>query len=275
MRGRLYDLATAPLEHGVLGRFVSSFSTTPPAMSSRSAPGPGHNLAHYPAARITRLDLTEPDPVMRRRLSDKVEGLPDLPIRITAASGRRAVPRAAYDTVVGTLVLCTVPDPEAALAAMVGALAPGGRLIYIEHVRSDRTSRRRPSNDALAPLWSRIADGCQLTGQTHALMRSFGLVPIEKEVLRLPPPVHLAHAGVAVRQRQAMTGSLALLGGGEWQPACRDLDRQLLEDSGGGEVVVLPTAAAFEDPGAVIDAADLVLQGARRRGSAADGPQPA
>jgi cyanophycinase len=44
------------------------------------------------------------------------------------------------------------------------------------------------------------------------------------------------------------TGSLALVGGGEWGPAARDFDAELLARSGGDEVVVLPTAAAFEHP---------------------------
>ena len=196
MRGRLYDLMTAPIERRTLRRFREQLIGHATGDVLEVGAGTGHNLPYYPA-NIDRLDLAEPDPVMRRRLSDKARHHPDLPITVTAAGAEGPFPRERYDTIVGTLVLCTVPDPEAALAAMVAALAPGGRLIYIEHVRSDR---RGPAaiQRGLAPAWSRIADGCQLDRQTHALMRSFGLVPVEKEVIRLPPPVHLAHAGVAV-----------------------------------------------------------------------------
>ena len=42
-------------------------------------------------------------------------------------------------------------------------------------------------------------------------------------------------------------GPLALVGGGEWQPGC-DFDARLLDASGGKEVLVLPTAAAYEHP---------------------------
>ncbi len=52
-----------------------------------------------------------------------------------------------------------------------------------------------------------------------------------------------------------VAGTLALVGGGEWQEGTRDLDAALLEASGGNEVLVLPTAAAYEHPNRVVDAA--------------------
>jgi len=52
-----------------------------------------------------------------------------------------------------------------------------------------------------------------------------------------------------------VTGTLALLGGGEWGDGTRDLDARLLEVSGAKEVVVLPTAAAFEHPDRIVERA--------------------
>jgi cyanophycinase len=52
------------------------------------------------------------------------------------------------------------------------------------------------------------------------------------------------------------TGSLALVGGGEWGPGARDFDADLLARSGAGEVVVLPTAAAYEHPERVAERAE-------------------
>ena len=63
------------------------------------------------------------------------------------------------------------------------------------------------------------------------------------------------------------TGSLALVGGGEWGPGARDFDAELLARSGADEVVVLPTAAAFEQPARVGERAEayFVELGVRAR----------
>jgi cyanophycinase len=52
-------------------------------------------------------------------------------------------------------------------------------------------------------------------------------------------------------------GTLVLLGGGEWQEPCRDIDGALLEIAGGEEVLVLPAAAAFEHPARVVQRATV------------------
>ena len=51
------------------------------------------------------------------------------------------------------------------------------------------------------------------------------------------------------------TGPLALVGGAEWQEGCRKFDAALLEEAGTDEVLVLPTAAAFENPGRAVETA--------------------
>lgn len=51
------------------------------------------------------------------------------------------------------------------------------------------------------------------------------------------------------------TGTLALLGGGEWRDGCRPLDTELLATSGAREVVVIPAAAAYEQAHKITDRA--------------------
>ena len=57
-----------------------------------------------------------------------------------------------------------------------------------------------------------------------------------------------------------MSGSLALVGGGEWRDGCT-FDRRLLEESGSGEVLVLPTAAAYEHPERAVEWAEQWFAG--------------
>jgi cyanophycinase len=57
------------------------------------------------------------------------------------------------------------------------------------------------------------------------------------------------------------TGTLALIGGGEWRDGCRDFDAELLARAGANEVVVLPTAAAFEHPDRVVERAVAYFSG--------------
>jgi cyanophycinase len=59
----------------------------------------------------------------------------------------------------------------------------------------------------------------------------------------------------AMTQSRKPRGTLALLGGGEWQPGCGPIDEQLLEAAGTKEVVVLPTASAYERPDKAVERA--------------------
>ena len=57
------------------------------------------------------------------------------------------------------------------------------------------------------------------------------------------------------------SGTLALLGGGEWSDACRELDAELLGFAADKAVIVLPTAAAFEHPERVAARASTYFEG--------------
>ncbi|HLN42189.1 MAG TPA: Type 1 glutamine amidotransferase-like domain-containing protein [Acidimicrobiales bacterium] len=65
----------------------------------------------------------------------------------------------------------------------------------------------------------------------------------------------------------ARCGPLALVGGGEWSEGC-DFDAELLAASGGDEVLVLPTAAAYEHPEKAVHSAEswFASLGGRARG---------
>ncbi len=55
-------------------------------------------------------------------------------------------------------------------------------------------------------------------------------------------------------------GTLALVGGGEWTEPCRAIDTRLLEAAGTDEVIVVPTAAAFEQPAPAVARASAYFE---------------
>ena len=104
--------------------------------------GTGLNIAHYPDG-IAELVLTEPEPAMRRRLARRLQRHERVARIVDAPAERLPLADASVDTVVSTLVLCTVNNPERALREIARVLRPDGQLLFIEHVRGARGSSRR------------------------------------------------------------------------------------------------------------------------------------
>lgn len=151
--------------------------------------GTGLNIDLFPPE-VSELVLAEPDPHMLKRLRAKL-----------AESGREAsvVPSPAeklpfeddsFDTAVFTLVLCTVPDPAAALAEAARLLRPGGKLLFVEHVRSEDPGLAR-WQDRLEGPWRFLGDGCHCNRDTAATIDAspFEIEKVEKGELPKAPPL--------------------------------------------------------------------------------------
>jgi ubiquinone/menaquinone biosynthesis C-methylase UbiE len=156
--------------------------------------GTGLNVGHYDAG-LARLVLTEPEPHMAVKLRATVARARIAAQVIEAPADSLPFPDASFDTVVSTLVLCTVPAPDAAIREVRRVLKPGGRLLFIEHVRSD--SRRLARwQDRLRVPWSLFAYGCQcnrntletiqrgLTTEQVSRARLTGLTPLLRPLVR-------------------------------------------------------------------------------------------
>lgn len=89
-----------------------------------------------------------------------------------------------------TLVLCTVPDPPAALAELARVLRPGGRLLFIEHVRSPDPGLAR-WQDRLEGPWRFLGDGCHCNRDTMATLAAspFELGAVERGRMPKAPPI--------------------------------------------------------------------------------------
>jgi ubiquinone/menaquinone biosynthesis C-methylase UbiE len=151
--------------------------------------GTGVNLDLYPVG-VEDLVLVEPDPHMAKRLRARLAESARVATVVEAPAERLPLEDASFDTAVATLVLCTVPDPAAALAEAARVLKPGGKLLFVEHVRAEDPGLAR-WQDRLEKPWRFLGDGCHCNRDTLATIAASPLALGGVERSRLPkaPPI--------------------------------------------------------------------------------------
>jgi ubiquinone/menaquinone biosynthesis C-methylase UbiE len=161
--------------------------------------GTGLNVAHYSDA-VDELILTEPEPGMRRQLARRLERHVRAARILDAPAECLPLADACVDTVVSTLVLCTVDDPEGALREIARVLRPDGQLLFIEHVRASSRFLAACQDKLLQP-WRGFAGGCVCNRPTVELMRACGFTVEADDVVwrGMPAIVHPLTVGRATR----------------------------------------------------------------------------
>ena len=137
--------------------------------------GTGLNLDAWPE--VEELVLSEPDPHMVSQLRRKISSAGRRAEVVVAPAEELPFPDASFDTVALTYVLCTVPDPAAALREIDRVLKPGGRLLFLEHVRSPDPGLAR-WQDRLHGAWYLFGNGCNCNRDTLAELEAS---PLEVE----------------------------------------------------------------------------------------------
>jgi ubiquinone/menaquinone biosynthesis C-methylase UbiE len=145
--------------------------------------GTGVNFSYYPdGARVLAI---EPDQAMLARARKRAH---ESEARITLELGGderlAALPENAFDAIVCTLVLCTVPDPADMLKSARRLLRPGAALVVMEHVRSP--GRLGIWQDRVRPAWSFVAAGCQINRDTKMLIADAGFDTSALHIERVP-----------------------------------------------------------------------------------------
>ena len=180
----LYDRLGAAAEKSWMGERRSRLLSGARGEVLEIGGGTGANLPYY-YDYVQRVVVTEPDPFMREKLWPKLTRT-NVPVEVSDA-GAQNLPFAddSFDVVVSTLVLCTVPDQRTALAEIRRVLRPGGRLLFLEHVRGTGAVARW--QDRILPLWRRLFAGCHPNRDTIASIKAAGFEIRDLE--RFEPPI--------------------------------------------------------------------------------------
>ena len=133
--------------------------------------GTGSNLTYYGPA-VSSLTVTEPEEPMLKRLEKKVREQGSAAKVVRAPAEKLPFEDDSFDTVVSTLVLCGVVDQRQALGEIHRVLRPGGRLLFIEHVRSDDPKLAK-KQDRLNGL-NKFLVGCECNRATLDAIRAEG-----------------------------------------------------------------------------------------------------
>lgn len=137
-----YDRQVAKVEQAGLGDLRQTLLADASGRVLEVGGGTGANLPFY-GPDVASLTVTEPEPAMLRRLERRVhEQFPDTKV-LRAPAEDLPFEDNTFDVAVSTLVLCGVDDQARALGELRRVLRPGGRLLFIEHVRSDEPGLAR------------------------------------------------------------------------------------------------------------------------------------
>jgi ubiquinone/menaquinone biosynthesis C-methylase UbiE len=190
MFSAFYDRAFAASEEAGLREMRAELLKQARGRVLELGSGTGLNLELYPREGLDSLTLTEPDPHMFKQLRQRADD--DCPGAELLEAGAEDLPFAddSFDTVVVTLVLCTVPDQLAALKEISRVLAPGGQLLFLEHVRANHPDLAR-WQDRLERPWRFLGDGCHCNRDTVSAISAAGfqLGDVERDEFPKAPAI--------------------------------------------------------------------------------------
>ena len=161
--------------------------------------GTGLNLLHYGDG-IEALTLAEPEEPMARRLERRLREQTREAEIVRASAEALPFEDDAFDTAVSTLVLCTVDDQDRALRELRRVLRPGGKLLFLEHVRAEDAGLAK-WQDRLNRFNAFIGQGCNCNRDTVSAIKAagFAITSLERDTFpKAPPLVRPLVAGTAI-----------------------------------------------------------------------------
>jgi ubiquinone/menaquinone biosynthesis C-methylase UbiE len=144
--------------------------------------GGGQNFPFYDPQNVLRVEAVEPDAAMLV-YAERSRAQAPIPITLTRAPVETLpFPDTQFDSVVVTMVLCSVADPERGLQEIERVLRPGGSLLLVEHVRAHGRIAAR-LQDALVPLTTRFLGNCHWNRDTERTLIDSGFEIVSRRLL--------------------------------------------------------------------------------------------
>jgi ubiquinone/menaquinone biosynthesis C-methylase UbiE len=189
-RARLYDrICSFEEKRGLLGwrrQLVGGLSGDVVELGA----GTGLNFAHYPPdAHVLASDRDMA--MLERAIGRAKDASAHVTVFVADAQGRIPLKDDSVDLVVHSLVLCSTPKPDLALAEIARILRPGGTFRFMEHVRAGEGTFRGRFQDAVNPVWRRVSGGCNCNRRTVETVEAAGFEVRSMQPFKLGPP-HVA-----------------------------------------------------------------------------------
>ena len=163
--------------------------------------GTALNVAYYPTE-VSRVVAIEPSRVCSRIAAPRVAAIA-VPVEYGGLTGEHLdLPDDAFDAVLSTWTLCTIPDLDAALAEIRRVLKPGGNLHFVEHGHAPHETIAR-WQQRLEPMNKRLAGGCHLTRRIADEVERAGFAIEKLDTYYFkgePKPMGYTYEGRAVRR---------------------------------------------------------------------------
>ena len=167
-----YDFFMSPLEQNKFKRIRRELLKGASGRVLELGSGTGINFPLY--NNVETVTAIEPSqPMIDRSLTKQKSAV--VPIEIVHASAEN-LPFGdhTFDTVVATLVFCTIPNVEKAIQELKRVCKPDGKILLFEHVKMENRMLSK-LQESLTPFWKKICDGCCLNRETLREFTNQGL----------------------------------------------------------------------------------------------------
>ncbi len=183
----IYDRMMAPAERSFMRHVREEIAGGARGRVLEVGAGTGANFPYY-NDHAEEIVATEPDLHMLARARRRAEEVGRSIDLRQAPAEQLPFEDDSFDTVVSTLVMCTVREPLRALSEVRRVLKPSGRLRMYEHVRYDHAFGAF-WQDLITPAWRWFGAGCHPNRDTASFVREAGFDFEQLELTKPHPPI--------------------------------------------------------------------------------------